>query len=171
MASVSFDEFVRRENQAARALDQEQIDWQARKEYWLNQLRQLFAHIEEYLKPYSTKGQVRFEERTVHLNEEFIGSYSAPELLITIGSKTIRLEPIGANVLLAKGRVDIEGPLARAQLLLIDNSSQFMVEQKHPYLPWKILTPPPSGRGFQPLDAELVDRDNFLNLLQEVANG
>ncbi len=167
MASTSFDEFVRRENQAAQASDREHIDWQARKEYWLDQLNQLFAHIREYLAPYVTQGQVKIEEQTVHLNEESVGAYSTREMLITIGTKTVRLEPIGANVLLAKGRVDVEGPLTRAQLLLLDGDSLFMKEQKGDRLPWKVLKGPP----FRLLDAELINKDSFLSLLQDIANG
>jgi len=41
----------------------------------------------------------------VELDEEQIGSYQAPQMIVTIGRKAVRLEPVGTFIIGAKGRV------------------------------------------------------------------
>jgi len=185
MADKRFDEFVQRENQEALVLDQEPIDWQAEKGEYLRHVEGLFSKISEFLKPYVVHGQVKIAYQPIALNEEHIGPYSAKEMLITIGSKIIKLEPIGANILLSKGRVDVVGPLFRAQLLLLNSNIRTNLQrilapgsinggrlselqpETSPKIEWtwKIATRPPN-RAFADLSKE-----NFLDLLLEVSNG
>ncbi len=82
MADMSFDDFVRREQQ-------EPINWQAEKTAWLQHLEELFTQVEGYLKPYVDAGKVVKKYRSIELNEEYLGLYSTKEMIITIGSKTI----------------------------------------------------------------------------------
>lgn len=178
MADMSFDDFVRREQQ-------EPINWQVEKKAWLQHLEELYAQVEGFLKPYVDAGNVVKKYRSVNLNEEYFGSYSAKEMIIIIGSKTIKLEPMGALILGSKGRVDVAGPLARAQLLLLDNNVKSMSQLVHvsesnkgkktPRTPrkppsdvkwvWKIVTRPPRREIIE------INEKTFLNLLVEISNG
>ncbi len=178
MADMSFDDFVRREQQ-------EPINWQAEKTAWLQHLEELFTQVEGYLKPYVDAGKVVKKYRSIELNEEYLGLYSTKEMIITIGSKTIKLEPISAFILGSKGRVDVAGPRARAQLLLLDskvtsmsqliNVSAGISRRQPPRRPrkppadikwvWRIVTRPPQREIIE------INKENFLNLLVEISNG
>ncbi|MGD1102434.1 MAG: hypothetical protein ABSA59_10240 [Terriglobia bacterium] len=185
MADKSFDNFVRREQQAVKVSDQNPVDWQAEKTAWLRHLEELFTQVEGYLKPYVDAGQVVIRYRSINLNEEYIGLYSTKEMIITIGSKTIKLEPIGTLIVGSKGRVEVAGPRARAQLLLLDSKVRSTSQLIHvsvsingglpsppPRKPpsnikwvWRIVTRPPQREIIE------INKDNFLNLLVEISNG
>jgi hypothetical protein len=185
MGNNSFDEFVRREQQAAKVTGEKPVDWQAEKAAWLQHLEELFTQVNGYLKPYVDAGQVAIDYQTIDLNEDYIGRYSAKEMIITVGSKTIKLEPIGTFIVGSKGRVEVAGPLARAQLLLLDSRVRSMSQLIHvsvsvngglPSPPsheppsdikwvWKIVTRPPRREIIE------FNKDSFLNVLVEISNG
>lgn len=185
MSDTRFDEFVRREQQAVQVIDGEPVDWQAEKSLWLQHLEKLFAQVNSYLDPYVADGQVKIAYQPITLNEEHIGPYSAKEMIISIGSKFIKLEPVGTNLIGSKGRVDVLGPGARAQLLLLHRDTKSISDLIHvsvsvdggafkpprPRRPprtdwtWKIASRPPKREFID------ISRENFLNLLLEVSNG
>jgi hypothetical protein len=106
-------------------------------------------------------------------------------MTIKIGSKIIKLEPVGTLLLGSRGRVDVVGPLARARLILIDAEIKSMsqrihfsdsVDGKTPSPPppkprsdikwaWKIVTRPPRQEIVE------LNKESFLNLLVEISNG
>src|ERR1700677_2314478 len=106
-------------------------------------------------------------------------------MLITIGTKTVKLEPIGTLIIGSRGRVDVVGPVGRAVLVLLDQEirhiSQLIrvtvsVGGKPPALPpskpeseiklaWRIMDRPPKQAITE------LNKDTFFNLLMEVANG
>jgi hypothetical protein len=106
-------------------------------------------------------------------------------MVITIGSKTITLEPVGTLIVGSKGRVEVAGPLARAQLLLLDSRVKSTSELIHvdvsigsgpssppPHEPprdiewvWRIVTRPPRREILE------LNKESFLNLLVEISNG
>lgn len=185
MANNSFDDFVRREQQAVKVTDEQPVDWQAEKTTWLRHLEELFTQVNEYLKSYVDAGQIAIDYRPIELSEDYIGRYWAKEMVITIGSKTIKLEPIGTLIVGSKGRVEVAGPLARAQLLLLDSRVTSMSQLIHvsvsingalpsppppeppsePKWVWRIVTRPPRREIIE------INKDNFLNLLLEISNG
>ena len=180
----NFDDFVQRE-QAAKSSNQTQVDWHAEKEVWLRYLEQLFANVDSFLQPYQETRQIAIMYRPINLNEEYIGLYSARQMLITIGNKVITLVPIGTLLLGAKGRVDVVGPFARGQLLLIDSGVKALSQLirvsvsvgGEPSGPatasrrtdiewsWKIVSRPPERKITE------LNKENFLNLLMAVSNG
>jgi hypothetical protein len=185
MASTSFDDFVRRQSEAVKLSDETPIDWQGRKADWLRNLDSLYGQVNQYLKSYVEAGDIVVNFRTVNLNEEYIGPYSAKEMIITIGGKIIKLEPIGTLLIGSKGRVDAVGPLARAQLVLLNAEIKFLSQLIHvsvsvggkPLTPpptkprsdikwtWKIVTRPPRREVIE------LNKESFLNLLMEISNG
>lgn len=183
MASKSFDEFVRQEQEAVKVSREKPVDWQAEKDAWLRYLDVLYTQIDGYLNAY--KGQIAVEYHPIELSEDYIGRYAAREMTITIGSKTITLEPVGTLIVGSKGRVEVVGPMARAQLLLLDSRLKSISELIHvsvsvnggpPSFPryespadikwvWKIVTRPPRREILE------LNKDSFLNLLVEISNG
>jgi hypothetical protein len=95
MGSSAFDDFVRREQSSARESKEDAVDWQDEKKRWLRHLDELFSEVTGYLKPYVDDGQIAIKFETVELNEEYIGPYVAPVMVIGIGRKTTKLEPVG----------------------------------------------------------------------------
>jgi hypothetical protein len=95
MGSRAFDDFVRREQSSARESKEDAVDWQDEKKRWLRRLDELFSEVTGYLKPYVDDGQIAIEFETVELNEEYIGPYVAPVMVIGTGRKTTKLEPVG----------------------------------------------------------------------------
>jgi len=173
MASTSFDVFVQREQEAARRADAASIDWQAEKNEWLFQLDSLYARVSGFLKPYIDAGQISMADSDIELTEDHLGVYPVKLRIITIGTKSITLEPLGTIQTGSRGRVDVVGPLTRAQLSLLDAATETM------------LIPSTNGRnrtGMKRLsdgrwvwkivtrDVLELNRENFLNLLMEVAN-
>ena len=182
MDTKEFDEFVKREQEAASGTAP--VDWDGQRKEWLDNLDKLYKKVESLLDKYLSSGQIQRERRPVKMNEEFIGSYVADQLVLKIGPKSVVLEPVGTMIVGSKGRVDLVGPAGKAQLLLVD-SKAFGPESlihvtigvgKQPPPPppkltreikweWRILTRPP-GRGF----VEITQQSLF-QLIMEVANG
>ncbi|MGC2637028.1 MAG: hypothetical protein WA294_07600 [Acidobacteriaceae bacterium] len=174
MSLASFDEFVQREHEAARRAEEASIDWQAEKEQWLYQLDLLYSRISAFLKPYLEAGQITMTDSQVELNEEHLGLYAVQQKTITIGTKSVTLEPLGTLQAGSRGRVDVVGPLSRVQMSLLDSGTESMlipstIDRSSSAIKrltegrwnWKIIT----------RDVLDLNRDTFLNVLLEVANG
>lgn len=184
-ASTSFDDFVRRQSEAVKLSDQTPIDWQVQKTDWLRNLENLYDQVSQYLKPYVEAGDIVINFQTVNLNEEYIGPYSAREMIITIGGKVIKLEPVGTFLLGSRGRVDVVGPLARARLILLDAEVKSLPRQIQAYVivdGKPCLPPPPKPRSdikwawkiaMRPPRRDVVElnKESFLDLLMEISNG
>lgn len=119
------------------------------------------------------------------ITEEYIGSYTAPEMIINLGNEQVILTPVGTNLIGAKGRVDIAGRLGSAQLVLIDantrnvndplrkpeseNQEPTNESEEKKALPktweWKFISAPPT-RKFQPVNEETI-----YSVIMEVTNG
>lgn len=91
----------------------------ATREKYLQDVRQLLRTIEEWLKPLG----VDIEWRNVELYEEGLGRYEAPALVIfsPSGKHIASLEPVGALVIGARGRVDLRGKVDRAGIVYLEN--------------------------------------------------
>jgi hypothetical protein len=186
MAEISFDEFVRREQQDLKEAEREHVDWPEQKAEWLRRLEELHDLIRGFLKPYVEAGQIKIAYTTVELNEDHIGAYSAKVMNIEIGRKLISLEPVGTLLIGSKGRVDVVGPRGmRVQLLLLNSKltsiSQIFkfsvsVDGKPPKPPlperpkhidwvWRIVSRPPQRSIVE------ITKESFLGLLVEISNG
>jgi hypothetical protein len=174
MSMGSFDDFVQREHEAARRAEEASINWQAEKEQWLYQLDNLYARISGFLKPYVDGGQISISDSDIELNEEHIGIYTAKQKTIVIGTKSITLEPLGTIVGGSRGRVDVVGPLMRAQLSLLEGAPESMLIASTNARPQSGIKRLTDGRWNWKIilrDTLDLNRDNFLKVLLEVANG
>jgi hypothetical protein len=177
-----FDEFVKRQQEAASGIAS--VNWDGERKEWLDYLDRLYKKIESLLHKYVSSGQIQLERRPVKLNEEHIGAYAAEELVLKIGPKSVVFEPIGTLILGSKGRVDLIGPVGKAQILLVDSKASrpaslihvtVGVGKKPPGPPpkpprgtkweWKIVTRPPERRFIE------ITQQNLFQLITEVASG
>lgn len=180
-----FDEFVRGEQEKWKASKGVNVDWQARKTEWLGHVDSLYGQATKFLQPYLDEHQISVRYRSKKMNEEYLGTYTAKEMLITFGTKTVKLEPIGTLIIGSRGRVDVVGPVGRGVLVLLDREvkevSQLIrisvsIDGKPPVPPpskkasdvswvWRIMARPPKQVIVE------LNKDTFYNLVLEVANG
>jgi len=175
---TKFDEFVAKQSAAM----QPEIDWAKKKEEWLSFLSKFYAQVEKFLGKYLSSGQIRLRYRAIKIVEEYIGEYEVKTLMIDIGRNQITLEPIGTNLIGAKGRVDMNGPNGKVKFVLVDRnasspgiSSRVWIHGEEPPLKlpeaevvewaWKIGTPPPNIQYVE------LNQESFFDALMEVSNG
>ncbi|MFY9741722.1 MAG: hypothetical protein WA252_13750 [Candidatus Sulfotelmatobacter sp.] len=178
----TFDEFVSRQQET----DPEaaSIDWEKQRDEWLAHLHRLYMMVESFLGKYVSSGQIRLEYRSIGLNEDRIGSYSAEQMILRIGRQEVDLVPIGTLLIGSKGRVDVIGPAGKAAILLVDRKAPgprslikvtVGVGGKLPVTPskplseieweWRIVTRPPERRFVE------ITQESLFQLIMEVANG
>jgi hypothetical protein len=184
MSKSDFDDFVKRQqaqqqDEAAAFNPKQQLD------EWLSYLDALYKEITVYLQDYTKSGAAQIEYRDIPLNEEFIGPYTARQMILKIGSATVTFTPIGTMLIGTKGRVDVQGPLGTKRLNLVNKwmtSGRQLVQvtvrrsgdpPPAPASPeavrqiewaWKINTPPPEMKFI-----DLTD-EVFFDLILAVAN-
>lgn len=180
-----FDTFVN--DEIEKKTQEENIDHAAEKELWLAKLRGFYDQVETYLADYIKAGKISIEYEAIKIHEEGIGSYEANQATITIGSKKIKLEPIGTMLIGSKGRIDMQSDFGGTmQWVLVDKKakgfgfrvSTAMVDGKktsrdktadkpeaETEWAWKLAVY--NGRTVDYID---LSKDLFLDTLMEVAN-
>jgi hypothetical protein len=96
-----------------------EIDWGERRREWTDAVGQLYRKITDELLAESIAQRlvtVSFDEKEVE--EEYLGTYIVPELILDISGETVRFSPKGRNIIGAKGRVDLVGDLDSMTLIL-----------------------------------------------------
>ena len=150
----------------ARNVDQKQR-LAARQQRWIQELQQLCSRIQhEWLSGLVASDEVTLAAIEVPLNEQLIGSYRAPGLLINLADRAVRLEPKGTMVIGAAGRVDLQGPGGFATLVL--ESPDFPLKPFHECVfTWSLVARTPRVVKI-PLDANtfadaLLQVGGFMN--------
>lgn len=180
MGKKIFDEFIN--SQIKEKSDSEPVDWDARRTEWLDCLSAFYEKIECFLEEYvkEKKLTLHYTEKTIF--EAYIGSYSARVLNIELGNHKVKLEPVGTNVIGAKGRADLIGANGTVKFVLVDKKASgpkvrinVWIEGEKPpgkaddhEVPewdWKIATPPPVIKYIN------LEQDTFLDALMEVIGG
>lgn len=175
----TFDGFVA--SQTIQTKESE-IDWDKHRDEWLSKLEEFYILVENFLHEYIEKQQIQLVYNSKKIIEEHIGSYDAKTAYIVIGRNKIYLEPIGTNLIAAKGRVDMNGPSGKVKFVLVDKDASapnafvhIWIEGEEPpseqprkdivEWAWKIGTPPPRIRYIE------LTQESFFDALMEVANG
>ena len=175
----SFDDFVKRQNKIAE-YEEESMDWEKELEEWLEHLNRLMKKIKKFLKDYIEQNRVTLEYRNKKVTENNIGTYDVKIVSILIGNAKVDIEPIGRNVIGAKGRVDIKGSMGKVRIVLVPKLAQRprvvmldLSQKRHnevdfeigkPHWTWKLSTP--SRATYTELNEE-----SFKTALMEVVNG
>ncbi len=180
MIKDKFEEFISKQKKKSSSIE---IDWDIQRSEWLQHLDLFYESIELFLKPYTENKTIELSFGTKKIIEEYIGEYEAKTAQITIGSNRIKLDPIGTNLIGAKGRVDLIGPNGKIKFVLVNESASAPKisvrvwiqgeepptnEEEQPKViswVWRIATPPPKIRYFP------LEKESFLDALMEVSNG
>lgn len=176
-----FGAFVKR--QQITSAEEDRFDWAKERDDWLSHLKELYDKTGSFLATYTKSGEIKISYRDVELNEENIGSYGAPQMILKIGRQEITMTPVGTMLVGAKGRVEIVGPAGRARFLLVNGETSGPLSKvpvsigSSPEPPatttaakpikwvWKIATSPPVVRYIE------LTQDSLFQALMEVANG
>ena len=180
MSKKDFDDFINKQAEVKAA--EKPIDWIVQRDEWLEYLSKFYKKVESFLGEYLTAGKVIYNYSEIKMFEEYIGSYSARVLNIELGSHRVKLEPIGTNLIGAKGRVDLIGANGKVKFVLVNKNSSgpkikvdIWIEGKKPpekedkpmviEWDWKISTPPPRIQYIN------LEQDTFLEAIMEVVGG
>ena len=175
MTNQSFDEFVSQQSEVSEEVE---IDWAANLRDWKKHLSSFYEKVECFLGPYIKSKKIILSKKIVGLHEVYIGDYEVDALDILLGGTEVALAPIGTNLIGAKGRVDMKGPVGIVKFVLVPKGSsgprrRIQVEEaptKEEATPatdweWKISTPPPRISYIE------LEEESFQAALMEVING
>jgi len=175
----SFDEFINEEEEVST------IDWELEKNDWLAYLEKFYEQVENYLKDYVLNGKIKTEYSKKEIYEEYIGKYEANVLNIYLKNHRLLLDPMGTNLIGAKGRVDLVGPNGSVRFVLVNKDtsvptikvnisikdetkkteSKMVSKAKETKWEWKIATHPPKINYFN------FTQEIFLDAILEVIGG
>src|ERR1035437_3511247 len=119
MHNKDFDEYVRRQQEIPPGGPPP--DWKRERDEWLGYLNDLYKEIESFLSKYASLGQIRSRYQDIELNEEYIGSYNAKQMVLRIGKQEVRLVPIGTLLIGFKGRSEEHTSALQSRQYLVDN--------------------------------------------------
>ncbi|TXL67457.1 hypothetical protein FHP05_00060 [Cerasibacillus terrae] len=69
--------------------------------------------IKGWLVQNQKEGLIDVAEKEIEITEEHLGKYIVPSLVLTIGSESIKITPVGRLIIGASGRVDISSFMNR----------------------------------------------------------
>jgi hypothetical protein len=110
------------------------IDWDDRRDKYLAAVQDLYRQIEELLAKPIGKKTVTVQRRPKQLTENYIGTYSAEDLVLVIGNEQVRFSPRGRNIAGAAGRVDVVGERNEAVLIVQPDLRWGFVQTRQPTL-------------------------------------
>jgi hypothetical protein len=154
MDSTQFTEFLQKKKE--RNLGAGRVDWNRRRQIWLDRVQELITEINGWLLPYHAQGLLDFNTTRIAISERAIGdsgNYEAPMLTITMGAESVTLRPVGMTVIGALGRMDLEGPLGTIKMVLNDTDQkpeiQITTATSFPDKPSPVLPQSESGRSVE----------------------
>lgn len=165
MSSSTFKEFIEK-----RKAEEEGIDWESRKQDYLEKVKQLMETIRGYLDEFSDSLPLTEEKKTIY--EDYLGEYDVPVLHIDLYGKRASVIPVGRNIIGTPGRVDLVSLARTVRIILADKkrkrfperTPEELIKEPTDYV-WKIVTDPPRIRFIT------LDKERFLDALQEVLGG
>jgi len=182
MPKTEFDKFVKR--QQTKAQEEGVLDPQAELQQWRDHLDALYEQITKFMKDYIQNGSAKIEYQNIELNEDFVGPYIVRKMFLKIGLSTVTFTPVGTMLIGTKGRVDVQGPLGKTRLSLVNkqvtSARQLVhvtigrIDDRAPPAPakavkdiqwaWKISRPPPEMTFIE------LTQDAFFDMIISVAN-
>jgi len=108
------------------------IDWEARRDKWLDEIGKLYGLVRKWLEPLERDDTVRYSTSPITIDEDYIGSYQAERLILLIAKQRVELRPKGTLIVGAEGRVDVRGQRAARSIILKGN--QWFVLERVPEL-------------------------------------
>ena len=117
-----FDDFVNQQHKMAGDTERS-VDWPRQLDEWKRFLEQFNDLVKEFLREYIEQGKMRIEYVAKQIHEQHTGRYEVQAISIVIGNNKVYLDPIGTNLIAAKGRVDMNGPSGTVRFVLVPKDS------------------------------------------------
>jgi len=112
----------------------DRVDWDIRRKEYLDAVQKLYEQVETILAEPIRQKVVVLQRRPKQLTENYIGTYSADDLILVVGKEQVRFSPRGRNIAGAAGRVDVVGERSEAMLILQPDSKWGLVQTRQPTL-------------------------------------
>ena len=175
MGSDDLEEYLK-EKKEEQKMGQE-INWQDVKEEWLKYIDGFYNNITIWLGEYKNKGLLNYRYEETTLNEEHIGEYDTRKLIIDIFGGKVVFQPVGTNIIAARGRIDLIGHNGSEKFILVNlkykqprdaikitfgttlPKKEIDKEPEEIKYVWKIATNPPDLRFIE------LNRDSFSDFL------
>ena len=165
----------------------EQINWEERKQLFIEKVNEFYNIIDKYLEPFKEKIEIKDEEITIY--EEKLGSYKVKKRIMNIKNNIVEFIPVGTVLIGAWGRIDMEGPYGSVKFVLVPENryapkvETLMLLTKEDRKKWeeklkkeaekiesmkkvwKIATPPPNIKYLD------LNEDIFFEKLMEIIDG
>lgn len=108
------------------------IDWDDRRNKYLVAVNELYDQIRSILAEPIHQHAVSVRSHPKKLSEDYIGTYSVDDLVLSIGDEQVRFSPRGRNTAGVAGRVDVVGERAEAILIYQPESGWAFVKTRQP---------------------------------------
>ena len=108
------------------------VDWDDRRNKYLAAVKDLYDQIRSILAEPIHQHAVSVRSHPKKLSEDYIGTYSVDDLVLSIGDEQVRFSPRGRNTAGAAGRVDVVGERAEAILIYQPESGWAFVKTRQP---------------------------------------
>jgi len=182
MGKEKFEEFIKQSN-----TQNKQINWEEKKQCFIEQVDKFYNIIDKYLEPFKDKIEIKDGATTIY--EENLGSYKIKKRSVNIKNNIVEFIPVGTTLIGAWGRIDMEGPngsvkfvlvpensiapKVETSILLTDEDKKMWEERqkkeaeiiKNTRKVWKIATQPPNIKYLD------LDEDIFFDKLMEIIDG
>jgi len=123
--------FQKKQKQAAGGAG---IDWDERRNKYLEAVDDLYHQIETILAEPLTLKTVELQRRPKELSENYIGIYKVDDLILLVGDEQVRFSPRGRNIAGASGRVDVLGERGEEVLIVSIDKRWSFVQTRQPTL-------------------------------------
>jgi len=182
MGKEEFEEFIKQND-----TKKEQINWEEKKQLFIEKVDEFYNIIDKYLEPYQIDIAMRDSDITIY--EEKLGNYEVKKRTLDIKGNTIEFTPIGTILIGAWGRIDMEGSNGVVKFVLVpENSDSVKIEtailstdedrkkwkekqanedkkRAEATKIWKVATPAPNIKYLD------LDADIFFDKLMEIIDG
>ncbi|HVB97557.1 MAG TPA: hypothetical protein VNG11_07470 [Chloroflexota bacterium] len=128
------DIFLKKQKQSEAIEGTAGIDWDERRNKYLNEVTNLYDQVETMLAEPIGQKSVTLQRRPKQLTENYIGTYSIDDLILVIGNEQVRFSPRGRNIVGAAGRVDVVGERGEVALIVQSDSRWGFVQARQPKL-------------------------------------
>lgn len=95
--------------QKKQKLEAEAPQWKKTRDEWIARVNDLFRLIHNWLKPLEDNDYLKISYTDTSISEELLGHYTLMKMIITFfNNERIELEPVGLDIIGARGRVDMK---------------------------------------------------------------
>jgi hypothetical protein len=130
MAVTTLDDFFREKRSQTSSGD---LDVEQRRKDWEAAIDNLYhLVVDDFLAKPILEGSVKVDYGFHELSLNFLGMYKVKTLIIYVGNERVTFWPKAQNVVGSDGRVDIQGQMGEATLILQPGSRWMLIAQRVP---------------------------------------